>query len=84
MFPESIINPPSAAIQNKLIAAESLNISGRSAGVCQPLFQEGGEAEKIGVPQGYEPVYRIALGYKTENFQPQATPRNYEVVNYIR
>ena len=72
-----------AAIQNMLIAAESLDIGTVWLGFAPFCFRKEGEAEKIGVPEGYEPHYGVALGYKAK--ESQGVPkRNYDVVNYIR
>lgn len=73
-----------AAIQNILIAAESLDIGAVWLGLVSFCFKKEGEAEKLGIPEGYEPYYGIALGYKSPDNQNSAPERNYEVVNYIR
>lgn len=73
-----------AAIQNILIAAESLNIGSVWLGLTTYCFKKEGETEKIGVPEGYEPYYGIALGYKSHDIQTTAPIRNYNVINYIR
>lgn len=73
-----------AAVENMLIAAESLNVGSVWLGFAMFGFQNEGEAEKIGIPQGYEPYYAFALGYKTQDSQPATPKRNYDVVNYVR
>lgn len=73
-----------AAIQNMLLAAESLNIGSVWLGFATFCFQKEGEAEKISVPKGYEPLYGVAFGYKLRDNQLTAPKRNYDVVNYIR
>ena len=73
-----------AAIQNMLIAAESLNIGSVWLGFATFAFKKEGEAEKICIPEGYEPYYGIALGYKDIDEQPAPPKRNYDVVDYIR
>ena len=72
-----------AAIQNMMIAAESLNIGSVWVGFAAFCFKIEGEAEKIGIPNGYEPYYGVALGYKLHAPAP-APKRNYDVVHYIR
>lgn len=73
-----------AAIQNMLIAAESLDIGSVWLGFATFCFHKEGETEKIGIPEGYEPFYGVALGYKLPDAAPAAPKRNYDVVNYIR
>lgn len=73
-----------AAVQNMLLAAESLNIGSVWLGFAIFGFQIEGETEKIGIPEGYEPYYAFVLGYKDQEAQPNAPSRNYDVVNYIR
>lgn len=71
-----------AAIQNMLIAAESLNIGSVWLGLLRFFFQQEGEVSKLGIPEGYQPYYGVALGFKAKK---QAAPkRNLDVVNYIR
>jgi len=74
----------SAAIQNVLLAAESLNIGSVWLGLITPAFSVEGETEKIGVPEGYVPYYGIALGYKQSDEKREAPTRKRDVVNYIR
>jgi hypothetical protein len=42
------------------------------------------EVKKLDVPDGYEPYYGIALGYKSLNKEMIFPKRNLNVVNYIR
>jgi nitroreductase len=74
----------SAAIQNILLAAESLNIGSVWLGLISAGFKVEGVAEKIGVPDEYKPFYGIALGYKQSEEKREAPTRKTEVVNYIR
>ena len=50
----------------------------------QFLKGENGKAfvEEMGVPEGYELLYGIAVG--TPDEQPDAKPRDYTKVNYLR
>lgn len=73
----------SAAIQNMLLAAVSLNIGSVWLGFATFGFKVNGEAEKIGISEDYEPYYGVAMGYKKEPV-PGTPKRNYDVVNYIR
>jgi len=73
-----------AAIENMMIAAESLNIGSLWVGFAGFCFRVRGEAEKIGVPNGYEAYYGVALGYKLDEAPQPAPKRKTDVVNYIR
>ncbi len=74
----------SAAIQNMLLAAESLNIGSVWIGLITFFFKLEDEVKKLGVPEGYEPYYGVALGYKSITKEMIAPKRNLHVVNYIR
>ena len=74
----------SAAIQNILLAAESLNIGSVWLGLIRAAFQIDGEAEKIKVPEEYEPFYGVALGYNQSDEKREAPERKSGVVNYIK
>jgi nitroreductase len=67
-----------AAIQNMLIAAESLGIGSCWIGFTKFYFTGPDRYKKLGIPEGYEVHYGIALGYKPEG--PVANPpaRKYE------
>ena len=74
-----------AAAQNILLAAESLDIGSHIMTSSELIFapEKGNELKKeLGVPDGYNHVCTIALGYKDES--PTAKPRNRDVINYIR
>lgn len=74
----------SAAIQNILLAAESLNIGSVWLGLIKFFFKLDDEVKKLGIPQGYEPYYGVALGYKLKNNTADAPKRKGDVINYIR
>lgn len=74
----------SAAIQNMLIAAESLNIGSVWLGLLRFFFQQEGEVNKLGIPEGYAPYYGVALGFKEVEKEQAAPKRSLDVVNYIR
>ncbi|MEM2104720.1 MAG: nitroreductase family protein [Candidatus Bathyarchaeia archaeon] len=74
-----------AAAENILIAAESLGLGSLIMTSTELLFtsEKGKELKrKLGVPEGYEHVCTVALGYKNEF--PTAKPRRKDVVNYIK
>jgi nitroreductase len=73
------------AAENILIAAESLGLGSLIMTSSEFLFKSGkGEELKreLGVPEGYEHVCVIALGYKDEN--PPPKPRRKDVITYIK
>jgi len=73
------------AAENILIAAESLGLGSIIMTSTELLFKsEKGEQLKkeLGVPEGYEHVCVVALGYKDEN--PPPKPRRKDVINYVR
>lgn len=72
----------SAAIQNILIAAESLEIGSCWIGLAKYYFQKPDNVDKLGLPEGYEPYYGVSLGYKAP-YNNQAPERNKKVTNYI-
>lgn len=74
----------SAAIENMLLAAESLNIGSVWIGLMTFFFKLEDEMKKLGVPEGYEAYYGIALGYKTSATPAVAPKRKANAVNYIR
>jgi len=75
-----------AAAQNIALASESLNIGSCIITSSAFLFssEKGNELKrKLGIPDGYNHICTIALGYKDcEN--PSAPPRNKDVINYIK
>lgn len=74
------------AAQNITLAAESLNIGSCVIASSAFLFasEKGNEfKKKLGVPDGYNHVCTIALGYKVAE-NPVAPPRNKNVINYVR
>lgn len=74
-----------AAVENMLIAAESLNIGTCWIGLVTPLFQSekaGKYIELLNIPEGFEPYYAITLGYKTQE-NGEAPPRRENTVNFI-
>lgn len=73
----------SAAIQNMLIAAESLNIGSVWLGLLKFFFEQEDEIKKLGIPEGYKPFYGVALGYNANEKKQAAPKRNMDVVNYI-
>lgn len=74
-----------AATENMLIAAESLNIGTCWIGLVSFLFKSEKVKtyiKELKIPDGYEPYYAIAIGYKSSPAE-QASPRRENTVNYI-
>lgn len=74
------------AAQNITLAAESLNIGSCVIRSSSLLFtsEQGVEfRERLGIPEGYNHICTIALGYK-QGENPVAPPRNKDVINYVR
>ena len=51
----------SAAIQNMVLAAESLNIGSVWVGLIRAFFTLEDEVKKLGIPKGYEPYYGVPM-----------------------
>jgi nitroreductase len=74
----------SAAIQNMLIAAESLEIGSVWLGLMRFYFEHEGSTRELQIPDGYKPFYGVVFGYKADEKKIAAPKRNLDVVNYIR
>lgn len=72
----------SAAIQNMLLAAESLDIGSCWIGLARYWFSLKEELPRLNLPEGYEPCYAVTLGYKGQR-PSKALPRREGLVNYI-
>lgn len=72
----------SAAIQNMLLAAESLDIGSCWIGLAKFWFSVPEEVKALGLPAGYEPCYAVALGRKGHR-PSRALPRRKDAVNYL-
>lgn len=71
-----------AAIQNMLLAAESIDIGSCWIGLVAFFFEYEENIKELEIPNGYKPYYAVSLGYKaTQNNAPE---RNKDVVNYIK
>ncbi|MFQ7119260.1 MAG: nitroreductase family protein [Intestinibacter sp.] len=75
----------SAATQNMLIAAESLNIGSCWVELVSLAFM-GPQAkelrDKLNLPEGYTPLHCVLLGYK--DMEGKTAPRKENAVQYIR
>jgi nitroreductase len=73
-----------AAIQNMLIAAESLHIGSVWLGLLMFFLKKEEEVKKLGIPENYEPFYGVVFGYNANENEQAAPKRNMDVVNFIR
>jgi len=73
-----------AAIQNMLIAAQSLAIGSVWLGLMQFYFETQDALVKLGIPEGYQPFYAVAFGYKADEKEQNAPRRVTGTVNYIK
>lgn len=74
----------SASIENMLIAAESIGLGTVWVGLVRFFFTLSDEVKKIKLPDGYEPFYAVAVGYKENDSVLGPSKRDREVINYIR
>jgi len=74
----------SAAIENILVAAESIGLGSVWIGSVKFLFADKDEVKKFNLPEGYEPYYAVSIGYKENDTVLGPSKRNKDVVNYIR
>lgn len=75
-----------AATQNMLLAAHALGIGSCWIGIVARLFDSPQGAalhRELNIPEGYKPLYGVALGYPAGD-APQAAPRIENTMNYIR
>ena len=74
-----------AAVENMMIAAESLDLGTCWIQANMVLFDgvKGKELMKLlGIPEGYKPLYTFSLGYPAE--APQAAPRRDDTVHFVK
>ncbi len=73
-----------AAIQNMLLMAESLNIGSVWLGLLRYYITTEDCRKRYKIPEGYEPVYGVALGYKMDEGQKPAPKRIENAVTFIK
>lgn len=74
----------SAAIQNMLLAAESLNIGSLWIGLIEYYFKLEESQQVLELPQGYKPYFGVCLGYKAIDKPINPLARKEGVIKYIR
>ncbi|MDO9627280.1 MAG: nitroreductase family protein [Methanobacteriaceae archaeon] len=72
-----------AAIQNMLLAAESIDIGSCWIGLARFFYENPENLKKLNIPEGYEPHYSVCFGYKAISTS-NAPERNRDVLNYIK
>lgn len=76
---DDVLLPPladcSAAIENMLLAAESMNIGTCWVGLTKFLFDIPEEIEELGIPKEFHPLYSVCVGYKMDAYIPSAPHR---------
>lgn len=74
-----------AAIENMLLAAESIGLGSCWVGLVNYYFILGDEVAKLGIPVQYQPLFAVCVGYKDSNsVGAVAAKRKENCVNYIR
>ena len=65
-----------------LLAAEGLDIGFCWLGLVAIYFSVEENLKKLHIPEGYTPLYGVALGYKVEPNEPN--PRDDVLVNWLK
>lgn len=73
----------SAAMQNMLLQAESMNIGSCWIGFLGFIFEDAEEMGRLGVPEGYEAQQAAVFGFKADDTKRDGPPRKRDIVNYI-
>jgi nitroreductase len=73
----------SAAVQNMLLAAESLDIGSCWIGFAKFYFLNPENMRKFNIPADHEVYFGVSLGYKVRK-NPPAPERNKEVFSYFK
>lgn len=72
-----------AAVQNMLLAAESLDVGSCWIGFAKFYFQNIENMEKFKIPEGYEVYFGVSLGYKVRQIK-SALERKRDVFTYFK
>ncbi len=73
----------SAAVQNMLLAAESMDIGSCWIGFAKFFFMNPENMKKFKIPEDHEVHFGVSLGYKVKE-NPKALKRNKNVFNYFK
>ena len=66
----SALSDCSKAVENMLIASESIKLGAIWVGLVVFFFKLKDEVKKLEVPSGYKPCYAVAIGYKSRDTIP--------------
>lgn len=72
------------AIQNMIVAAESLDIGTCYIGLTEFFFDHEELMAPFNIPEGYKPYYTVSIGYKDPAYTWKTPTRNLDVVNYVK
>ncbi len=72
-----------AAIQNMVIAAESLGIGSCWIGFAHFYFYSPERLRSIGIPEGHAVHFGVALGYRPDGFTASRPARKYEKYYHV-
>lgn len=72
-----------AAVQNMLLAAESMDIGSCWIGFAKFYFMNGENMKKFDIPEDHEVHFGVSLGYKVKK-NPKALKRNTDVFKYFK
>ena len=72
-----------AAVQNMLLAAESMDIGSCWIGFAKFFFTNSDNMKKLEIPEDQEVHFGVSLGYKVRE-NPKVPERNHNVYNYFR
>lgn len=67
-----------AAIQNMLLAAESIGLGACWIGFVKFFFSSPERYKELDIPEGYEVQYGIVVGYKQNDVKVPAPPKKYK------
>ena len=73
----------STAIENMMIAAESLEIGSCWMGFARFYFSGPESYKRVGIPDGYEVFYGFTLGYKLAGLKLNSPQRKYEKYYHV-
>jgi nitroreductase len=72
-----------AAVENMLIAAESLNIGSCWIGFAHFYFSTPERLQSVGIPDGYAVHFGASFGYRPEGFSANRPARKYEKYYHV-